>query len=50
MKYYIYEYYGSYGICRGDELPLGAFIVSSPADSPEDLYDELQELRSNLIY
>ena len=48
MKYYIFEYFGSYGICREDRIPIGAIIVSDPADSAADLYDELQELKSNL--
>lgn len=48
MKYYIYEYFGSYGICREDQIPIGAIIVSDAASNASDLYDELRELKSNL--
>jgi len=46
MKYYIFECQGSYGICREDQIPYGGIKTSSSADTPQELYDELREMRS----
>lgn len=46
MKYYIYECQGSYGICRQDQVPNGAILTTTSADTPQELYDDLREMRS----